>query len=91
MAKNAIKFQKGLGLHEFLEQYGTEEQCRHALSRLRWPAGYVGPACGNPTGCELKNRPIYQCHKCHHQTSLITGNIYHGTKLPLRQRRTAGR
>ncbi len=84
MPRNTIQFQKGLGLHDFLEQYGTEDQCRQALYDLRWPTGYVCPECGNTTGCELKKRQIYQCHKCHHQTSLTAGSIFHGTKLPLR-------
>ncbi len=84
MPRNTIQFQKGLGLHDSLEQYGTEDQCRQALYDLRWPTGYVCPECGNTTGCELKKRQIYQCHKCHHQTSLTAGSIFHGTKLPLR-------
>ncbi len=83
MSKNMIQFQKGLGLHEFLEQYGNESQCQQALYQLRWPNGFVCPACGNSTGCELKCRKIYQCHKCHHQSSLTAGTIFHGTKLPL--------
>lgn len=85
MAKNMIQFQKGLGLHEFLEKYGTDAQCSQALYQLRWPGGYICPACGNTTGCKLKNRKIYQCHKCHHQTSLTAGSIFHGTKLPLKK------
>jgi transposase-like protein len=84
MAKNPVQFQKGLGLHEFLEDYGSEEQCREALYRLRWPSGYVCPHCGNTTGCEIKERKVYQCHQCHHQTSLTAGTIFHGTKLPLK-------
>ncbi|PUB91443.1 MAG: hypothetical protein DBP01_02365, partial [gamma proteobacterium symbiont of Ctena orbiculata] len=48
----------------------TDAQCAKALYQLRWPTGYVCPECGNITGCKLKNRKIYQCHKCHHQTSL---------------------
>ena len=84
MAKNPIQFQKGLGLHEFLESYGNEDQCRAALYRLRWPSGYICPHCGNTTGCEIQQRSVYQCHKCHHQTSLTAGTIFHGTKLPLR-------
>jgi transposase-like protein len=83
MPKNPIQFQKGLGLHEFLVQYASEQQCREALYNLRWPKGYICPECGNTTGCELKKRAIYQCHKCHHQTSLTAGTIFHGTKLPL--------
>ncbi|WXG55137.1 MAG: IS1595 family transposase [Candidatus Sedimenticola sp. (ex Thyasira tokunagai)] len=85
MPKNTIQFQKGLGLHEFLEKYGTDTQCSQALHRLRWPSGYVCPECGNATCCELKSRKIYQCHKCHHQTSLTAGTIFHGTKLPLKK------
>ena len=85
MPKNTIQFQKGLGLHEFLEKYGTDAQCRKVLYQLRWPTGYVCPECGNTTGCELKSRKIYQCHKCHHQTSLTAGTIFHGTRLPLKK------
>lgn len=85
MPKNTIQFQKGLGLHEFLEKYGTDAQCAKALYQLRWPNGYVCPECGNTTGCELKSRKIYQCHKCHHQTSLTAGTLFHGTKLALKK------
>ena len=83
MAKNPVQFQKGLGLHEFLDQYGSEEQCHETLYQLRWPQGFVCPSCGNTTGCQLHSRKIYQCHKCHHQTSLTAGTIFHGTKLSL--------
>jgi hypothetical protein len=30
MPKNIIQFQKGIGLHEFLEKYGTKAQCSQA-------------------------------------------------------------
>ncbi len=83
MPRNLIQFQKGLSLHEFLNQYGQEEQCREALHRLRWPNGFVCPECGHHTGCALKSRKLYQCHRCHHQTSLTAGTIFHGSKLPL--------
>ena len=85
MAKNAIQFQKGLSLRDFLDQYGTEEHCQQALYQLRWPQGFGCPACGNTTGCALHSRKVYQCHKCHHQTSLTAGTIFHGTKLALTQ------
>lgn len=86
MPKNSIQFQKGLGIHEFLDKYGTEAQCHQALHQLRWPTGYVCPQCGNTTGCQLMSRPVYQCHKCHHQTSLTAGgSIFHGTKVPLKK------
>jgi transposase-like protein len=83
MAKNPIQFQKGLSLPAFQSRYGTEEQCRQALYDLRWPQGFVCPSCGNTTGCALRCRSVYQCHRCHHQTTLTAGTIFHGTKLPL--------
>jgi transposase-like protein len=83
MPRNIIQFQKGLSLHTFLKQYGEEAQCREALYQQRWPNGFVCPECGNTTGCELKSRKLYQCHRCHHQTSLTAGTIFHGSKLPL--------
>ena len=85
MAKNTIQFQKGLSFQSFLTQYGSESQCEQALYHLRWPKGFVCPHCGNTTGCALHSRKIYQCHKCHHQTSLTAGTIFHGTKLALSQ------
>ncbi len=75
MLKNTVQFKKGLGLHEFIEKYGSEEQCQQALYQLRWPTEYICPECGNTTDCELKSRKIYQCHKCHHQSSLTAGTI----------------
>jgi hypothetical protein len=39
----------------------------------------------NLRGKIARSRKIYQCHKCHHQTSLTAGNLFHGTKLALTQ------
>jgi hypothetical protein len=55
MAKNPVQFQKGLGLHEFLEDYGSEEQCRGALYRLRWPAAMRVRTAGIPLAVRLKS------------------------------------
>jgi hypothetical protein len=35
MSRNAIQFQKGLSLPEFLRLYGTEEHCEAALEKAR--------------------------------------------------------
>lgn len=82
MAKNKIQFQKGLSLKAFLDQYGTEEQCRNAFFKWRWPNGFECPLCGCERYCVLKTRELYQCNQCHHQTSLTTGTILEATKLP---------
>ena len=38
---------RGLSDEAFREAFGTEEQCRAALVRLRWPGGFVCPCCGH--------------------------------------------
>lgn len=83
MARNTIQFQKGLSLTKFLSEYGTDKQCRDALFRMRWPKGFMCPECGHTGYCEISKRKVYQCHRCHRQTSLISRTIFDNTKLAL--------
>jgi len=41
MPKNQVQLQ-GVGLREFMEQYGTAERCEQALFAWRWAAKGVG-------------------------------------------------
>lgn len=84
MPKNRVQFQPGLSLAQFVAEFGTEAQCAAALFRWRWPGGFHCPACGYGGYCELTKRKLYQCHRCHHQTSLTSGTLLEGSKLPLR-------
>lgn len=36
---------------EFVERYGTQEQCHAALAASRWPNGFVCPDCGCSRHC----------------------------------------
>ena len=83
MAKNPVQFQKGFSLPQFLKQYGTELQCHNALFNWRWPSGFICPDCGHVGYCEIGGRGVYQCHRCHRQTSVTSGTIFEYTKLPL--------
>lgn len=47
MARNMVQFQKGLSEPEFERQYGTEEQCRAALSRRDGRTGSSAPSAGS--------------------------------------------
>jgi transposase-like protein len=82
MSKNAVQFQKGMSLSEFLAQYGTVAQCEEALLAWRWPEGFVCPECGH-TGYCILGRSLYQCDRCRRQTSLTAGTLFAHTKLPL--------
>ncbi|MDX5929808.1 IS1595 family transposase [Acidiphilium acidophilum] len=84
MARNAVQLQKGLSEAEFDRLYGTEEQCRAVVIKLRWRDGFSCPICGGTTYSEVKTRDLFQCSTCRRQTSPIAGTIFASTKLPLR-------
>ena len=74
---------RGLSDKAFRDAFSTEEQCRTALVRLRWPHGFVCPTCGHRGHCELADRGLFQCNRCKKQTSPVAGTIFHAIKLPL--------
>lgn len=86
MPQNPIQFQHGMSLNEFIDQYGSEEQCEAALLRARWPGGFVCPECGGREhSCILADgRRYWQCAHCRMQTTLCSGTLFHASKLPLR-------
>src|SRR5215208_1174547 len=83
MARNKVQFQKGLSEAQFAVLYGTEAQCREAVTRWRWPSGFVCPACGGKQHSVIKTRALYQCTACRRQTSVIAGTIFAATKVAL--------
>ena len=85
MAMNRIQFQPGLSVPEFLQQYGTELQCEAALEKARWPDGFRCPRCDGAAYYVLHGtrRKLFQCAACRHQSSLIAGTLFQGTKLSL--------
>jgi hypothetical protein len=85
MAMNQVQFQPGLSMSEFFERFGSEPQCALALERARWPNGFRCPRCQGAAHCVLRGGTlkVFQCDACRHQTSLIAGTVFQGTKLPL--------
>src|ERR1700756_5480857 len=83
MARNKVQFQKGLSEAQFAVLYGTEDQCREAVMRWRWPSGFVCPVCAGEHHSFVKTRALYQCSACRRQTSVIAGTIFAATKVPL--------
>jgi transposase-like protein len=69
-------------LPEFEEKFGTEEQCRALVTKLRWPEGFVCPACQGRAGYRRSTRDVFQC-PCGHQTSLTAGTVFQGTRKRL--------
>lgn len=85
MAMNRIQFQPGPSMPEFFQQYGAEAQCEVALEKARWPDGFRCSCCGGAAHCVVRagGRKRFQCNACRHQTSLIAGTVFQGTKLCL--------
>lgn len=81
--RSRVQFQRGLSWSAFSDLYGTEEKCREALEKMRWPGGFRCPCCGGEGSWQLKRRGLMQCRKCRRQSSLTAGTIFHDTKLPL--------
>lgn len=68
---------------ELEQRFGTEDACREYLTRLRWPEGFICPACKAKAGW-LDRRHRWACQGCRRQTTITAGTIFAGTHLPLR-------
>ena len=69
---------------EFQERFSDEAACLEYLAASRWPEGYRCPACGGERAWVLARRHLWECARCHHQTSVTAGTVMHGTRTPLR-------
>jgi len=85
MAFNAIQFQHGMSVPEFLASFGTEAQCAEAVKCARWPDGFRCPRCSDGDHYVVGHggRKLFQCNACRLQTSLTAGSLMEHTKLPL--------
>lgn len=69
---------------EFLDRFSTEEACLAFVERLRWPEGFVCPACGAGEKPYRASRLRLMCRSCRHQTSVTSGTIFDKTRTPMR-------
>jgi transposase-like protein len=88
-----------LNLNEIRKQVESEADAYALMEKLRWPEGPVCPHCGNTkayflnpkngnsraTGPKrtMSQRRVWKCASCRKQFSVITGTIFHGTKVSL--------
>lgn len=86
MAFNIIQFQHGMSLPEFMERFGTEDQCAQAVKAARWPNGFRCLRCNAAEHWVVGHgaRKLFECQACRYQTSLTVGSLFEHTKLPLR-------
>ncbi len=62
--------------------FSTDDDCLDYLEWLRWPDGFVCPACGEPGGWRLGDGRL-RCGSCRSATSVTAGTIFDKTRTPL--------
>lgn len=71
-------------LLEFQQRFPDERACADYLIGIRWPDGFVCPACGGTKAWALEAKAFtFECAGCCKQTSVTAGTIMHGSKLSL--------
>jgi len=68
-------------LLELEQRFRDESICRAYLFALKWPQGFVCPACGGH-GLAIR-RDLWRCVNCDRETSVTAGTILQDSKLPL--------
>ena len=68
-------------LLELEKHFSDEAECRAYLFTLRWPQGFICPACG-AAGLVIR-RDLWRCVQCGRETSVLAGTIFQDSKLPL--------
>ncbi len=86
ISKYHIQFQNGLSLPEFIDKFGTRNQCESHLYKTKWPSGFTCTKCGSKDAVSFNKgkHTVFECSHCHAQTSLIVGTLFERTHVPLK-------
>ena len=57
-------------LQEFDDWFPTEQSCLDYLQKLRWPNGFVCPACDGRKAWKMRTG-LFRCSFCKHKVSII--------------------
>lgn len=67
---------------ELMAWFRTDDDCLDYLEWLRWPDGFVCPACGHGGGWRLGDGRFW-CGGCGERKSVTAGTIFDRTRTPL--------
>ncbi|WP_143447977.1 IS1595 family transposase [Kineosporia sp. R_H_3] len=62
--------------------FPDDEACIEYLARLRWPDGFVCPACSG-NGFWRTGPGLWMCATCSRKTSVTAGTLFHRSRTPL--------
>jgi len=72
-----------VSFYEWQKRFSTEQKCMNYLAEIRWPGGFQCPHCGHDHGWYTASQGRYECANCYRQSTVISGTLFHATKLPL--------
>ena len=72
-------------LVKLIVRFDTDEKCRMALEKLRWPLGVRCIRCGSEKISRNYKRNQFECDPCGYHFSVTAGTIFHDSHLPLRK------
>ena len=68
---------------DFVKMFPDKAACVTYLERLRWPNGFVCPACHQQREPWRQTRGRLVCPACHHESTVTAGTIFDKTRTPL--------
>lgn len=69
-------------LIEFTKHFPDEESCKEAFKAYRIKQGITCTKCGCTSHYWKQYREQWECKNCKHRTTLKSGTVMHGSKLP---------
>jgi Transposase zinc-ribbon domain len=69
-------------IQQLLAWFPDDAACLDDLAGLRWPDGFVCPACESSRYWRTA-KARWMCADCGQQTSVTAGTIFHRTRTPL--------
>lgn len=73
-----------MNLFNFIESYPDEESCKLKFKSIRDKEGVVCAHCKGKEHYWKKDKWQYECKACGFRTTLRSGTVMHGSKLPFR-------
>jgi transposase-like protein len=67
---------------QFRDWFVDDAACLDYLEQLRWPDGFVCPACDASDAWRVERR-MWMCAKCGRKTSVTAGTIFHRSRTPM--------
>lgn len=70
-------------LLEAVRYFSDLDVATQYVASIRWPEGFVCPACGTKEHSYLTTRRLWKCKACKKQTSVKAGTIFQDSPIPL--------